>query len=52
VDWYDIDNITGTANAVTKSSMDLLIAPVYVPGINDSEIPEIIRFAQECGAGK
>jgi hypothetical protein len=25
---------------------------VYVPGINDAEIPKLIRFAQEIGAGK
>ena len=52
VDWYDIDKVTGAAKAVVASSMDLLIAPVYMPGINDAEIPKLIGFAQECGAGK
>ena len=52
VDWYDINQVTGAAGAVVKSSMDLLIAPVYLPGINDAEIPKIIGFAKECGAGK
>jgi hypothetical protein len=51
-DWYDIDRVTGAAKSVAASSMDLLIAPVYMPGINDAEIPRLIRFAQECGAGK
>jgi uncharacterized Fe-S cluster-containing radical SAM superfamily enzyme len=52
VEWYDIDRVTDAAQAVCQSSIDLLIAPVYLPGINDAEIPKLIRFAQEIGAGK
>ena len=50
--WYEPGTITEAARAVAKSRIDLLIAPVYIPGINDAEIPRIIRFAQEIGAGK
>jgi uncharacterized Fe-S cluster-containing radical SAM superfamily enzyme len=49
---YNIDTITKAAQAVARSAIDLLIAPVYIPGINDEEIPKLIRFAQETGAGK
>ena len=52
VDWYDIEKLTDAAKAVARSRMDLLIAPVYIPGINDAEIPKLIRFAQEIGAGR
>ena len=52
VDWYDIEKLTDAARAVAQSRIDLLIAPVYIPGINDAEIPKLIRFAQEIGAGK
>jgi uncharacterized protein len=52
VDWFDIRKITESARAVARSRIDLLIAPVYIPGINDDEIPKLIRFAQEIGAGK
>ncbi len=52
VTWYDINRVTEAAEAVCRSSIDLLIAPVYLPGINDAEIPKLIRFAQEIGAGK
>ena len=52
VDWFDIAQVSEAARAVAKSRIDLLIAPVYIPGINDAEIPKLIRFAQECGAGK
>ncbi len=49
---YDVEKITESARAVVKSRIDLLIAPVYLPKINDAEIPRIIRFAKEIGAGK
>jgi uncharacterized protein len=52
VDWFDIDSLLKSAREVAKSKIDLLIAPVYIPGINDDEIPKLIRFAQEIGAGK
>jgi uncharacterized Fe-S cluster-containing radical SAM superfamily enzyme len=52
VDWFDIDRLKESARAVAASKIDLLIAPVYIPGINDAEIPKLIRFAQEIGAGK
>jgi uncharacterized Fe-S cluster-containing radical SAM superfamily enzyme len=52
VDWFDITKVTDAAHAVARSRIDLLIAPVYIPGINDAEIPELIRFARETGAGR
>jgi hypothetical protein len=52
VEWFDIDTLINTAKAIAQSRIDLLIAPVYIPGINDEEIPKLIRFAQEIGAGK
>jgi uncharacterized Fe-S cluster-containing radical SAM superfamily enzyme len=44
-DWFDIDRLKESARAVAASKIDLLIAPVYIPGINDDEIPKLIRFA-------
>jgi len=52
VEWFDIGNVTEAARAVAKSRIDLLIAPVFIPGINEGEIMKLIRFAQEIGAGK
>lgn len=51
-DWFDIGQVTDAARAVAESRIDLLVAPVYMPGINDAEIPRLIRFTQEIGAGK
>jgi len=52
VEWFDIGQVSEAARMVVNSRIDLLVAPVYIPGINDAEIPKLIRFAQECGAGK
>ncbi len=49
---FDIEKVMDAARAVAAGNIDLLIAPVYLPGINDAEIPKLIRFAQEIGAGK
>ena len=51
-DWFDVEKVMDSARAVAASRIDLLIAPVYVPGVNDSEILRLIRFAREIGAGK
>jgi len=51
--WFNIKKVLGLAKYITSSlKMDLLIAPVWVPGINDKEIPKIIKFALDIGAGK
>ena len=52
VSWYDIETVKEAARRVAQSEIDLLIAPVYLPGSNDGEIPRLIAFAKEIGAGK
>jgi uncharacterized Fe-S cluster-containing radical SAM superfamily enzyme len=42
---YDIEEIKQIAVAVARSSIELLIAPVCIPGINDDEMPKLIEFA-------
>ncbi|MEM2273650.1 MAG: radical SAM protein, partial [Candidatus Bathyarchaeia archaeon] len=37
---------------VSNTKIDLLIAPLWIPRINDSEMPKIIRLALDLGAGK
>jgi len=49
---FDIGKVMEAARAVAASTIDLLIAPVYLPQINDAEIPKLIAFAREIGAGK
>ncbi|AIG98809.1 MULTISPECIES: radical SAM protein [Archaeoglobus] len=49
---YSVKKVKEVAEMIASSKMDLLIAPVWVPGYNDREIPKIIEFALEIGAGK
>jgi uncharacterized Fe-S cluster-containing radical SAM superfamily enzyme len=52
VSWYDVEQVKDAARRVAASSIDLLVAPVYLPGKNDDEILKLIAFAREIGAGK
>ncbi|MHA1385891.1 MAG: radical SAM protein [Candidatus Helarchaeota archaeon] len=49
---YDIEHIKNIAKYIAKSKIDLLIAPIVVPGQNELDIEDIIKFAKEIGAGK
>ncbi len=50
---YNIEKVLEGAEYIARNTnIDLLIAPVWLPGINDSEIPKLIEFAIEIGAGK
>ncbi|MDM7934821.1 MAG: radical SAM protein [Methanothrix sp.] len=49
---FDVEGVMEAARRIAESRIDLLIAPVYIPGINDEEIPGIIDFALRIGAGK
>ena len=51
-DSYDLEHVLSLAEAVAASEADLLIAPVWVPGVNDGEVERLIEFALRVGAGK
>lgn len=46
-DWYNIKKVTEVAKQVENSRIHLLVAPVWVPGINECEIPKIVKFVRE-----
>jgi len=51
--WYDIEKVKQLAEYIVQcTKIDLLLAPVWVPSVNDKDIPEIIEFALNIGAGK
>lgn len=51
--WYNPSRIVDLMYyIVSNTKIDLLIAPVWIPGLNDSEILEIINLAKKIGAGK
>jgi uncharacterized Fe-S cluster-containing radical SAM superfamily enzyme len=50
---YDIDKVKAVAEyAASMDGLDLLIAPVWIPGVNDHDIPEIVEYSLRIGAGK
>jgi len=46
---YNLDHITKVAKYAAKT-MDIIIAPVWVPGLNDKEMPKLIEFGKKIGA--
>jgi len=52
-EWYKVEKIVKLMEHIASSTKtDLLVAPVWVHGVNDAEIPKIIRLAKNIGAGK
>ncbi|MFH1638113.1 MAG: radical SAM protein [Candidatus Woesearchaeota archaeon] len=46
---YDVDKIINLARMIANSKIELLLAPVWIPGLNDDEIPKLVRLAKELG---
>lgn len=52
-DSYNLEKVLKSAEYIARNTnIDLLIAPVWLPGINDADIPKLIEFALSIGAGK
>jgi uncharacterized Fe-S cluster-containing radical SAM superfamily enzyme len=45
---YNLEHVLEMARYASKR-LGLLIAPIWVPGINDDEMPKLIGFAKELG---
>lgn len=53
VDYYSAERARSLAEyALANTRMDVIVSPVWVPGLNDDEIPEIIKWASSAGLGK
>ncbi|MEM0335506.1 MAG: radical SAM protein [Thermofilum sp.] len=51
--WFNVERVKHVVEYIAQNlRMDVLIAPVWVPGVNDSEIARIIEWALSIGAGK
>jgi hypothetical protein len=46
---YNLEHVLEMARYATKSGLGMLIAPIWVPGLNDDEMPKLISFAKELG---
>lgn len=47
---YNLDKVLALAKMVADSSINLLIAPVWLPGVNDKEMLKLIEFAKKLNA--
>ena len=46
---YDVEHVKKTCEYAAKK-IQVVLAPVFVPGYNDNELSEIIKFAKKIGA--
>ena len=47
---YDIKHIKEMAEYISESNIELLLAPVYLPNVNDEDVEEIIQLAKKLDA--
>ncbi len=49
---YDLERVLLNAKKIARSNIDLLVAPVWIKGINDEDVEDLIEYALEIGAGE
>jgi uncharacterized Fe-S cluster-containing radical SAM superfamily enzyme len=49
---YDVEHVKDVAVKLLENGIDVLLAPVWVPGFNDDEISKIIEWGLSIGAGR
>ena len=47
--WYDVEKVLRLVEAAAGAGIAVVISPVWVPGLNDGEMPKIVRWAVEAG---
>lgn len=53
VKWYNVEKIKKLAEYIVReTNIDLHVTPIWIPGINDDDVIEIVKWAYEIGAGK
>ncbi|MEZ0319105.1 MAG: radical SAM protein [Pyrobaculum sp.] len=50
--WYDVEKVLRLVEAAAGAGIAVVLSPVWVPGLNDGEMPKIIKWAVEAGLGK
>ncbi|MCD6489027.1 MAG: radical SAM protein [Desulfurococcales archaeon] len=51
--WFDLDRVIKIAEYVAReTNIDLHVTPIWIPGINDKDVEEVIKWAIRIGAGK
>ncbi|WP_244403947.1 radical SAM protein [Pyrolobus fumarii] len=53
VEWYDLERVKKLAEFIARETrIDLHVTPVWIPGVNDEDVPQVVKWAVEIGAGK
>ena len=53
VKWYNVDKVRELAEYIVRNTrIDIHLTPVWIPGVNDRDIEEIIRWGLSIGVGK
>ena len=51
--WFDVERVVKLIEYIVSStSIDVHVTPVWLPGVNDADIEEVVRWALRIGAGK
>jgi len=53
VQWYDVEKVKKFAEYIVNNTrIDIHLTPVWIPGINDKDIEEIIEWGLSIGVGR
>ncbi len=53
VEWYDVNRVMRLAEFIAKETdIDLHVTPVWLPGVNDKDVVDVVKWAIRIGAGK
>ncbi|WP_243680016.1 radical SAM protein [Vulcanisaeta souniana] len=52
VPWYDVNRVKDLVTHALELGINVIISPVWLPGINDDDMVSIIKWAREAGLGK
>ncbi|MCI4436298.1 MAG: radical SAM protein [Ignisphaera sp.] len=53
VPWYNVERVKQIVEYIVKeTNIDVHLAPVWIPGVNDKDIEEIIEWGLKIGVGK
>ena len=50
--WYDINRVKELAIKALELGINVIASPVWLPGINDGDMADIIKWAREVGLGR
>ncbi len=53
VNWFDVKNVINISEYIARNTkIDLHVTPLWIPGVNDEDIINVVRWAIRIGAGK